>query len=125
MLSYLKTYSEVLLHCDDKPLAGAEHKEKALPADTSPLMVDLRKRIAAQESWVAGLAGEYESKMAPELKLAAWEAISELNSDSIRFDLLISAAVDVKAVVEDGENPHKRGLSEMSLSEMSFRVRCS
>jgi hypothetical protein len=72
------------------------------------LMEVLRERIAAQESWVTGLAREYQSKMAPELKLAAWEAISELHSDSMRFDVLISAAADAKAVVEDGENPHER-----------------
>jgi hypothetical protein len=62
--------------------------------------------------------------MAPELKLAAWEAISELHSDSMRFDVLISAAADSKAVVEYGENPHERvkqGLSEMSSSMRTAR----
>jgi serine/threonine protein kinase len=62
--------------------------------------------------------------LAPALKLAAWEAISELHSDSMRFDVLISAAADAKAVVEDGENPHERvkqGLSEMSSSIRTAR----
>jgi hypothetical protein len=118
----LKAYSEVLRHCDDNPLAGAlfpEHKEKALPEDTSPLMQVLRERIAAQDSWVTGLAREYQSKMAPALKLAAWEAISELHSDSMRFDVFISAAADAKVVVEYDEDPHERvkqGQCEMSSS---------
>jgi hypothetical protein len=91
----LKAYSEVLLHCDDNPLTGAllaEHKDKALPEDTSPLMEVLHERIATQESWVTCLAREYQSKMAPELKLAAWE----------------------------GENPHER--VKQGLSEMSSRI---
>ena len=59
LAALLKAYSAVLLHCHAPPLAGApmaRNKEKALPEDTSPLMVDLRKRIAAQVSWVTGTA---------------------------------------------------------------------
>jgi serine/threonine protein kinase len=121
----LKTYSEVL-RCDDPPLTGAlltehkpEHQEKALPEDTSPLVVDLSERIAAQESWVTGLSREYQSKVAPALNLAALEAISDLHSESMRYDVLVSAVADAKAVVEYGENPNERvkqGLSEMSSS---------
>ena len=55
---------------------------------------------------MAGLAREYQSNLAPALKLAALETFSELHSDSIRFDVLISVAADAKAVVEYGENPH-------------------
>jgi hypothetical protein len=45
--------------------------------------------------------------------------ISELHSDSMRFDVLISASEDAKNVVTNGENPHdrvKRDLSGMSSS---------
>jgi hypothetical protein len=90
----LKAYSEVLLHCDDPPKAGApiaHHKEMDIPEDTTPLKVVLRERIAAKETWLAGLARDYQSNVSPALKRSSRVAISELHSDSMRFDALISA----------------------------------
>ena len=45
--------------------------------------------------------------MASRLERAAREAISELHSDSMSFDVLICAAADAKMVLEYGAEPHE------------------
>ena len=104
----LKTYSELLLHSDDPPKAIAHHKEMDIPEDTTPLKVVLRERITVKETWLAGIARDYQSEVSPALICAVWVTISELHSDSMRFDVLISAAEDAKNFVTNGENPHER-----------------
>jgi serine/threonine protein kinase/ubiquitin len=117
----LKAYSEVLLHCDDPPKAKAHHKQMDIPEDTTPLKVVLRECIAAKEMWLAGIARDYQSKVSPALICSARVAISEFLSDSMRFDVLISAAANAKNVVTNGENPHEH--VKRDLSGMSSRIR--
>jgi hypothetical protein len=63
----LKTYSEVLLHCDDPPKAIAHRKEMDIPEETTPLKVVLREHIATKETWLTGIARDYQSKVSPAL----------------------------------------------------------
>ena len=62
-----------------------------------------------KETWLANIARDYQPTVAPNvapaLKRAAWVAISELNADSIRLDVLVTAAADAKTVVDDGARP--------------------
>ena len=77
-----------------------------------------------KETWLANIARDYQSNVAPALKRAAWVAISELNADSIRLDVLVTAAADAKTVVDDGARPHermKKDLNEMILSIRKVR----
>jgi serine/threonine protein kinase len=74
-----------------------------------------------KEMWLANIARDYQSNVAPALKRAAWVAISELHADSMRFDVLVTAAADAKTVVEHGAKPHERVKRE--LKEMISRIR--
>ena len=73
-----------------------------------------------KETWLANIARDYQSNVSPAIKRAAWVAISELHADSIRLDVLVTAAADAKTVVKDGARPHER--MNRDLNEMISNI---
>jgi hypothetical protein len=113
---YLAVSKKVLDACNSgSGLIGRFHEEnKATKARADRLIQLLEESVDCQ------------SNVASRLECAAREAISELHSDSMSFDVLISAAADAKMVVECkyGAEPHervKRDLKEMILSIRNVR----
>eukprot|EP00802_Teleaulax_amphioxeia_P001877 Tamp_01879.p1 GENE.Tamp_01879~~Tamp_01879.p1 ORF type:complete len:1262 (+),score=324.47 Tamp_01879:258-3788(+) len=115
----LQVYADRLL------LTGASDSEGSSLsielADTRPLAVDVLEQIAAQDTWVAGLAEEYEKGVSPLLRRAALAAISDLHTESREHAALISAARSAETVAEDGAQPNTLLLQR--LAELSKEVR--
>ena len=115
----LQVYADRLL------LAGASDSEGSSLsielADTRPLAVDVLEHIAAQDTWVAGLAEEYEKGVSPLLRRAALAAISDLHSESREHAALISAARSAETVAEDGAQPNTLLLQRLAELNKAMR----